>query len=732
MTEKNYRATNGNKYNLMRTKILISITVIITILLIFFILDIYNDYNISINNAEKLSQSYALALKEHAERAISEADHAMENTARNIKARGGINSIPFDDLSHMVKTNASNLPQITSIAIMNAKGQMLARSADSSKPLPNLSKRLFYKHHLNDSSESLFISPPFRSYISGKWIFSLTRRINSPNGNFDGVVIAAYDIAYFERLYHEVVKGRNGRVTLATLNGDYLVLVPSDEKVYASGKKTAPFFRKMVNELPIQTYYNPCSNIARERRIVSYNRLERYPVVAITSFGKKEAIAQWRANVIKKSLIISMLSILSLILTRIILQHLKQLDSTNNLLLLKHDQLLKATEDANAATRAKSAFLANMSHEIRTPMNSIIGLTHLALSADLSDKQRVYLNRIQTASVSLLHIINDILDHSKIESHMLEIIKEPIRLDEILQQVADLFLQPVSEKGLMFSLEIGREVPLNIIGDHLRLSQVLNNLVGNAVKFTDSGEIKISVNISRQTERDAELKFTITDTGIGISTEQARYLFEPFTQTDGTISHRYGGTGLGLSISKNLVELMGGTITFESTPGEGSSFYFSIPFALPDHRTEVEPAESGTAPVPFEVEQNLKGSRILLVEDNEVNRYVTTEFLEKAGLVVECANHGGEALKMLNRYDFDLILMDMNMPEMDGIQATGLIRKMPKYAGIPIIAMTAAVTEGDREFCIETGMNDHIPKPVNAVELLEKLSRWINISRGMA
>lgn len=272
-------------------------------------------------------------------------------------------------------------------------------------------------------------------------------------------------------------------------------------------------------------------------------------------------------------------------------------------------------------------------------------------------------------------------------------------------------------------MDIDPHLPTVVVGDPLRLGQVLNNLVGNAVKFTAAGGIMVQVRQVERLESTVSVCFKVTDTGIGLSPEQSAQLFQPFVQADSSITRKFGGTGLGLSISRQLVHLMGGSITLTSTENKGSTFSFTIRLLLPEGTDKPHAVEQPVSA--YEQARPIHGSKILLVEDNELNRYAAQEFLEKAGLVVTAVTHGGEALQELHTQRYDAVLMDMQMPEMDGVQATGLIRRLPNGAEIPIIAMTGAATEGDKAFCLEAGMNDHISKPINAVELIQKLIQWL-------
>lgn len=395
------------------------------------------------------------------------------------------------------------------------------------------------------------------------------------------------------------------------------------------------------------------------------------------------------------------------------------------------EETKKLAEQAKSANAVKSQFLINMSHEIRTPLNAILGMSYLSLKNNSIDpKTKEFIKKIQLSANNLLTIVSDILDFSKIETQKMEITYCLFSLKEVLASLKDFIAPMATEKGLKFSILVEDEVPDLVVGDSLKINQSLSNLLNNAIKFTEVGSVKLEVTLEELVNNEANIKFSVIDTGIGIPEDQHEMIYHSFTQIDSSLTRKHSGNGLGLTITKRLVELMNGVMGMSSTVGKGSCFYFTLPMKTDSDDDYCLPAEKAEANDEKNYDDNetnqFDGISILLVEDNELNREVIVTILEDSGLNIDTATNGIEAVEAAIAKQYDIIFMDVQMPFMDGLEATKRIRQSPNMQDVPIIALTAHARESDYKKSIEAGMNDHISKPIKPEIFLNIIKKYVH------
>jgi len=592
---------------------------------------------------------------------------------------------------------------VTNVAVIDLHGRGLAIGARGRVPI-SIGDRAYVRAAFR--SRSLVIGPPLVSRIDGELSLPFARAVRRPDGTVIGAVASLIAARSFTFGYtvnsfgpHGILEivGSHDGVVRARLSADR-----SQRLVGRSLAATSSLWAA-VAAAPSGSA-SQASGLDGVRRIFSYDRVAEYPIIVIAGLAYGDIVEQTVG--FRRTLLVRTGGA-TLIILIVLIAWIQQRSSTKRLHLL--------SEAATNANRAKSVFLANMSHEIRTPMNGVLGLTNLALMTELTAQQRDYLTKIDSSAKALITIINDILDFSKIEAGKLELEAIDFDLHAVLENARSIGSLLAVNKGLPFVIRVDPDVPTNLIGDPLRFGQILLNLVTNAIKFTEAGEVNVSIALGAHDERSAELVTTVRDTGMGMSPGVQSRLFGSFAQGDASITRRFGGTGLGLAISKALVDQMGGTIGVTSAPGIGSTFQFIVTFGIP---------VMVPAPVTIAAGQ-LGGRRALVVDDNPINQQIMQHLLKRCGMSVELAGTGREAVDAVLADDarFDVVIMDVQMPDMDGLEATRLIRMRVGADRLPIIAMTAHAMLEERLASLAAGMNDHLTKPVDPKRLTRTLER---------
>lgn len=690
------------------------------------------------SNAEIRTQNFSLLLTDDIGRTYDDIDRSLKLVADDyyhLERHGRQDKSFVNDRIALV---LSLHPELVAFRIANADGDITNGFSNASRTTDsNIKDRAYFQRLRDDPTTELVLSDPLKGKISGKWGIIVARRLVSADGQFSGVVFANLKLDYFLDRFAKINLEKDGSIALRDNQLGVIARYPNvGGNVDVGGRKISADFTEALRRDPRIGTYTSAVSVDGIPRVHTFRQHERYGFYVNVGLARQDYLVGWYQEVAVITVFLFIFCMANAVGGMKLVASNRRRELANAELRSYQDDLEEQVEErtnalslakeaAEASNKAKSTFLANMSHELRTPMNAIMGMTGLALREAESPKLIDQLVKIDNASQHLLAVINDILDISKIEANRLNLEQANFQLRAVLENLRSIIGHRVAEKRLQLHLEYDSalaEIPLR--GDSLRLGQILLNLTGNAIKFTDHGTITVRSEILEETPNDVLLRFEVRDSGIGIALEDQQRLFSAFEQADGSMTRKYGGTGLGLTISKRLARLMGGDIGVDSSPGAGSLFWFT---ARLGKASEVAPLARSSDPLTAEARLHAQfaGTRILLAEDEPINQEVSCALLEGAGLIVDLAGDGLQALELARSETYALILMDMQMPKLNGVDATKAIRVLPGYKETPILAMTANAFDEDRQICIAAGMNDHIGKPVDPNRLFETLLKWL-------
>jgi signal transduction histidine kinase/FixJ family two-component response regulator len=652
------------------------------------------------------------------------ADQVADSFASEVSARlGFIDAImnfvaSFDAANglkssiNLIRDNRLYSDLETNLIVSDASGHGVFIGPDGTGPV-YVGDRPHIRAALNHPTRSLIIGSPLVAKVQHRLSIPFASLVFSRQNRVIGIIATGVPAQTFSAQFNEADIGPNGALAIVDLKRRAILGRFTVTRKLAGGNTIdSHFMQKMLTTK--RGAFTQKSAIDGVERAVAFRTLPGFRIAVVAALAVKDAqpkTADQRRNNLIGAFVVSAFIIIGLAVW------LRQLIIARRLVMLNHEAD-EARRDAVAASRAKSDFLAHMSHEIRTPMNGVIGLTHLTLNTNLDAKQRDYLTKINQSAALLLRVINDILDVSKIEAGRIELDEAPFQIDALLEGVSSMAGVQAAQRGIQFRVTRGVAVPSALVGDALRLGQVLTNIVGNAIKFTEHGEVELTVDLVTSAPEATTVRFTVRDTGIGMTETQLLALFEPFGQADTSITRRFGGTGLGLAISKGLVDRMGGRVEVSSQYGAGSTFIIDLPFK-PATVTADRPSRTPAG------NRQLGGLRLLVAEDNAINQEIIITLLERAGAIVQCVGNGRLVVERIEAdpHAFDGILMDVQMPEVDGLAATRAIRQSFDAETMPIIAMTAHALAEERQRCLDAGMNDHVAKPLDPPLLFATILR---------
>jgi signal transduction histidine kinase/CheY-like chemotaxis protein len=698
--------------------VLATAVAVVLLIVLLFVAHVLNQSRLRYYGAaEETSRNLSITLENFLHSHFEEVELAMRRADREFRVMHEEGRFSDAQFSAYLRTLKERIPQAQAVRGSDAAGRVIyGEDVDLNKP-QDLTIREFFARV--QAEHELIFGVPVKSRISGEWVLPLVYPLTLPDGSFGGSAYALMNSARMTETFAALNIGANGSIVLVDSRKRVLHRYPEVEGMQiGSVIKVNAVTQEILDGRRKSATYTIVSPRDQRERTLSVEKIGGYPVYVVVGLASEDFLAPWYKEVRNASIFVVLLVLLALALLLGVRFALQQQYHA-------HLALIQAKEEADQAGRAKSDFVANMSHEIRSPMNAVLGMLQLLQQTRMTERQQDYAAKAHSAASALLGLLNDILDFSKVEAGKLALDPHPFRLDKLWRDLAVILSANVGDKNIEVLFRIDPALPATVVGDALRLQQILLNLAGNAIKFTERGEVVVAADVVARTGNALSVAFSIRDTGIGISEEQRLRIFDGFSQAEASTARRYGGTGLGLAISQRLVRLMGGKLQVSSQLGQGSVFDFVVDFGVA--------AEQPTPPAEPIVQPDhalMRGLKCLVVDDNESARMVLGEMASSFGWQVDVAGGGHEALaavqaQMSQRRAYDVVLIDWRMPELDGWETSCRIRELAPEGQMPLIVM---VTAHDRELLAQRHLemapvlDGFVVKPVTASMLFDAVA----------